>query len=51
LDKKEHFSRPAIDLLFTSAAEVFGKHCIAILLSGASADGTEGLLNIKHHGG
>jgi len=51
LDKKEHFSRPAIDLLFTSASEVFGKYCIAILLSGASEDGTEGLLNIKHHGG
>ncbi len=51
LDKKEHYSRPAIDLLFTSAAEVFGKYCIAILLSGASEDGTEGLLNIKHHGG
>jgi len=51
LDKKEHYSRPAIDLLFTSAAEVFGKYCIAILLSGASEDGAEGLLNIKHHGG
>jgi len=51
VDKKVHFSRPAIDLLFTSAAEVFGKHCIAILLSGANQDGAEGLLNIKRHGG
>jgi len=30
---------------------VFGKHCIAILLSGANQDGAEGLLNIKRHGG
>jgi len=51
VDKKEHYSRPAIDLLFTSAAEIFGKHCIAILLSGANEDGAEGLLNVKRHGG
>jgi len=51
VDKKVHYSRPAIDVLFTSAAEVFGKHCIAILLSGANQDGAEGLLNIKRHGG
>ena len=51
VDKKEHYCRPAIDLLFTSAAETFGKHCIAILLSGANEDGTEGLLNVKRHGG
>lgn len=51
IDKKEHFSRPAIDLLFTSAAEVFGQNCIAILLSGANEDGAEGLLNIKRLGG
>jgi len=51
LDEKINFSRPAIDVLFTSAAEIFGKHCIAILLSGANDDGTEGLLKVKRHGG
>ena len=51
VDKKVHFSRPSIDVLFTSAAEVFKKHCIAILLSGANEDGAQGLLNIKKHGG
>jgi len=51
IDKKIHFSRPSIDVLFTSAAEVFKNHCIAILLSGANGDGAEGLLNIKKHGG
>jgi len=51
IDKKEHYSRPAIDVLFTSAAETFGKYCIAILLSGANEDGTEGLLNVKRLGG
>jgi two-component system chemotaxis response regulator CheB len=51
VDKKEHYSRPSIDVLFTSAAEAFGKNCIAILLSGANEDGAEGLLNVKRHGG
>lgn len=51
IDKKIHFSRPSIDALFTSAAEVFKKHCIAILLSGANEDGAQGLLDIKKHGG
>ncbi len=51
VDKKVHFSRPAIDVTFTSAAEVFGKYCIAILFSGANEDGAEGLLNVKRHGG
>jgi len=50
-DKKEHYSRPAINVTFTSAAEVFGEYCIAILLSGANEDGAEGLLKVKHHGG
>jgi len=50
-DKKEHYSRPAIDALFTSAAEVFEKDCIAILLSGANEDGAAGLLDVKRHGG
>jgi len=51
VDQKVHFSRPAIDVTFTSAAEIFGKHCIAILFSGANEDGSEGLLNVKLHGG
>jgi len=51
IDEKTHYSRPAIDVLFTSAAETYGKYCIAILLSGANEDGTEGLFNVKRHGG
>ena len=34
-----NFSRPAIDLSFTSAAAVFGSHVLGILLSGANNDG------------
>ncbi len=38
-----HYSRPSIDVSFESAAQVYGKKVLAILLSGANADGAKGL--------
>lgn len=49
--EKIHFSRPGIDAAFESAADVFGPSLIGILLSGASADGADGLRRIKEAGG
>lgn len=49
--EKVHFSRPAIDVTFESAAEVYGKALIALLLSGANQDGTAGLCKVKEKGG
>ena len=49
--EKVHFSRPSIDVSFESAAEVFKEDVIAVLLSGANADGTEGLKAIRNFGG
>ena len=53
LDRSEkvHFSRPSIDVTFESVAEVFRDRAIGILLSGANADGANGLLKIKAAGG
>lgn len=42
-DRVEHFSRPAIDPLFDTAAVAFGRRGIGILLSGSNADGAAGL--------
>lgn len=46
LDAPLHFSRPAIDILFESAADLFGERTLGILLSGANADGAQGLAAI-----
>ena len=51
VDEKVNFSRPSIDVLFQSAAEVFKSQLIGIILTGANNDGTEGLKMIKQNGG
>jgi two-component system chemotaxis response regulator CheB len=51
LDEPVNFSRPAIDVLFESAADIFGPGLLAILLTGASPDGAEGLQAVRRAGG
>ena len=50
-DEKVNFSRPSIDVLFESAADVYGENLVAILLTGANSDGAEGLRIIQEAGG
>ncbi len=45
------FSRPSIDVLFESAAEVYGSRLAGVILTGASSDGAEGLRAIDRRGG
>jgi two-component system chemotaxis response regulator CheB len=45
--EKINFSRPSIDVAFQSAADAFGEKLICILLSGANADGTDGMTYVK----
>lgn len=51
VEDKVNFSRPAIDVLFQTAAEAFKEHLVGIVLTGANADGAEGLSYIKRYGG
>ena len=45
------FSRPSIDVLFSSAGKVYKNNVISILLSGANKDGAKGVKSIKENGG
>ena len=44
-------SRPSIDVCFSSAADAYGEGLLAILLSGANQDGTQGVAAVKKNGG
>jgi two-component system, chemotaxis family, protein-glutamate methylesterase/glutaminase len=46
-----HYCRPAVDLLFRSAAELAGKHTLAVLLTGMGSDGALGMQAVRRAGG
>ncbi len=49
--EKVNFSRPSIDVTFESAADVYGKNLVCLLLSGSNNDGSFGLQKVKEQGG
>ncbi|WP_339507757.1 chemotaxis protein CheB [Pseudomonas sp. RL_35y_Pfl2_P42] len=51
LEERVHYSRPSIDYLFESAADVYGPALAAVLLTGANHDGARGLAQVKRLGG
>ncbi|MDX8390841.1 MAG: chemotaxis protein CheB [Mariprofundaceae bacterium] len=51
VDEPEHHCRPSIDVLFESAADVFGSHTLGIILTGMGSDGAKGLQAIANTGG
>lgn len=51
LDAPVNWSRPSIDVLFESAAKVHGRDVIGVILTGANADGAQGIREIKRLGG
>jgi two-component system, chemotaxis family, protein-glutamate methylesterase/glutaminase len=51
IDELVHFSRPSIDVLFESAADIYAERLMGIILTGANEDGTAGLAAIHRSGG
>jgi two-component system chemotaxis response regulator CheB len=51
VSEKVNYARPAIDVLFETAADEYQNNLIGIILTGANHDGSQGLKKIKQHGG
>ena len=50
-DDLVHHSRPSIDVLFESAADVYRSRLLGVILTGANEDGAEGLAAVHDAGG
>lgn len=50
-DEPVNYSRPSIDVLFQSAAEVLKERAVGIMLTGANKDGANGIIAIRNMGG
>ena len=45
------YSRPSIDVLFESAADIYRDRLVAVVLTGANEDGAQGIAAVKRLGG
>ena len=50
-NESPHYVRPWIDASMATAALLFGRRCIGVILSGMGSDGVEGMGIIKERGG
>jgi two-component system chemotaxis response regulator CheB len=51
VEEPVRYSRPSIDVMFTSAGDTYGKEAIGVVLTGANEDGARGLAHIVKRGG
>ncbi len=51
VDAPVQYARPSIDILFETAAEAYLDRLIGVIMTGANADGSDGLAKIKSLGG
>jgi two-component system chemotaxis response regulator CheB len=51
IDPPVAFARPSIDVAFESAAEVFGRRAVGVIVTGTNVDGADGLAAICRAGG
>lgn len=51
--ESDHIERPkpSVDMLLSSAAQSYGEHLIAVILTGSGSDGANGAVEVKNAGG
>lgn len=51
--ESDHLERPkpSVDMLLSSAAQSYGEHLIAVILTGSGSDGANGAVEVKNAGG
>jgi two-component system chemotaxis response regulator CheB len=49
-DPPIHFTRPAVDMLFNSAAKCAGRNALGVILTGMGRDGAQGMQQLKAAG-
>ena len=49
-DPPIHFTRPAVDMLFNSAAKAAGRNALGVILTGMGRDGAQGMQQLKSAG-
>lgn len=51
VEEPVRFSRPSIDVMFSSAADMYGPRAVGVVLTGANEDGARGLSHVVKRGG
>ena len=51
LEERGKRPRPSVDILLSTAAESYGEHLIAVILTGSGSDGAAGAVDVKNAGG
>ena len=51
LEEPVSYSRPSVDVLFETAADSYGPELVAVVLTGANADGSRGVVSVEAAGG
>jgi len=51
VDEPVHYSRPSLDVLFESAADIYRERLVGVVLTGGNEDGAVGLAAVQRNGG